>query len=305
MISRIDRHWLNATFFTLALVGLVTTAIGTDLAFALAALVACAVGFGVFYLMFAGGWHFGITVANCLACYACAFEFFREANFRDVPQTITIAGLGLPVAVFLVACVAARRRISTAIHARRSADMLHPPSLSRWLPGLVGVGAASFALPTLHADATLQSAWLLVSMAAIGAFVAWGVRDVVVLMADIAQVFEDVAARLGAIFTPMLAFLTYYSLLVVVFTCLYRIADMATGGTQFRIDGQPATLSFSDAFHFSLMTIATVGYGDIAPTGALVRGLAAIEIVLGVMLLLFGFAEIMRAQRRRRDQEPR
>lgn len=192
MVHRIDRHWLNATIFTLVLVGLVTAAMGAEAAFAVSALGVCAVGFGFFYLLFTGGSHFGITVANSLAVYACLFEFFREANFAAAPRAVAIAGLAL----------------------------------------------------------------------------------------------------------PMLAFLTYYSLLVVVFTCLYRIADMTMGGTQFRVEGHAGALSFTDAFYFSLMTIATVGYGDIAPQGPLVRALAAVEIVLGVMLLLFGFAEIMRARRR-------
>jgi hypothetical protein len=43
----------------------------------LSSLVTCAVGFGFFYLLFPGGAHFGITVANFLAIYACVFEFFR------------------------------------------------------------------------------------------------------------------------------------------------------------------------------------------------------------------------------------
>ena len=60
--------------------------------------------------------------------------------------------------------------------------------------------------------------------------------------------------------------------------------------------GQPGRLSFADALYFSVITIATVGYGDITPSGALVRGLASIEVVLGLLLLLFGFSEIMRTR---------
>lgn len=297
MAHPVDRHWLNATIFTLVLVGLVTAAMGAEVAFALSALAVCAVGFGFFYLLFTGGSHFGITVANGLAVYACLFEFFREANFAAAPRAAAIAGLALPVLAFLGACVVQRRRITAAIHARRRREAIRRPAFTRWMPGLVGIAAASFSVPGLGLGPEGQALWLLVSMAAIGGFVAWGVREVVVLLNDVAMVFEDVATRLDAIFMPMLAFLTYYSLLVVVFTCLYRIADMTMGGTQFRVEGHAGALSFTDAFYFSLMTIATVGYGDIAPRGSLVRALAAVEIVLGVMLLLFGFAEIMRARR--------
>ena len=77
----LDRHWLRSTGFTLLLVGLVAAAIGADWTATLSSLVTCAVGFGFFYLLFPGGAHFGMTVANFLAIYACTFQFFRDANF--------------------------------------------------------------------------------------------------------------------------------------------------------------------------------------------------------------------------------
>jgi len=54
-------------------------------------------------------------------------------------------------------------------------------------------------------------------------------------------------------------------------------------------------LSFSDTIYFSVITLSTVGYGDITPVGPLVRALATVEVVAGLLLLLFGFAEIMRS----------
>ena len=38
------------------------------------------------HLLFPGGAHFGMTVANFLAIYACMFEFFRDANFPAAPR---------------------------------------------------------------------------------------------------------------------------------------------------------------------------------------------------------------------------
>ena len=40
--------------------------------------------------------------------------------------------------------------------------------------------------------------------------------------------------------------------------------------------------------------MSTVGYGDITPAGEAVRVVAAIEVLLGILLFLFGFAEIIR-----------
>jgi len=45
------------------------------------------------------------------------------------------------------------------------------------------------------------------------------------------------------------------------------------------------------------VTLATVGYGDILPVDDGVRILAAIEMLVGQLLLLFGFSEIMRSRK--------
>ena len=111
------------------------------------------------------------------------------------------------------------------------------------------------------------------------------------------EVFESVTARLDRLLMPVMAFLTFYSLLVVVFACLYRIADLTLAAPPFIVLGHPAHISFADALYFSVITIATVGYGDIIPLGPLARGLASVEVVLGLLLLLFGFSEIMRTSR--------
>jgi voltage-gated potassium channel len=114
-------------------------------------------------------------------------------------------------------------------------------------------------------------------------------------MIDIAMVFEGVAERLDRLVRPMMAFVTFYGLLVVVFACLYRIADLTTPVPQFSLHAAPARISFGDSLYYSVATITTLGFGDIAPTSMLVRALTGIEVVSGVLMLLFGFSEIMRS----------
>ena len=79
------------------LVGLVATAVGVDWTATVSLLVTCAVGFGFFYLLFPGGAHFGMTVANFLAIYACLFEFFRDANFPRAPRGFALGAVALPL----------------------------------------------------------------------------------------------------------------------------------------------------------------------------------------------------------------
>ncbi len=294
-LVRLDRHWLRSTIFTLALVGLVAAAIGADWTATLSSLITCAVGFGFFYLLFPGGAHFGMTVANFLAIYACTFQFFRDANFPAAPRGFALGAVAMPVLGFLGGCMVRRRQVLSIIRARRIRELQHLPHLSNWLLGALAVGAASFVLPRLELDPLEQGVALLAAMALITVFIIAAVRDVILAMIDIAMVFEGVAARLDRLVRPLMAFVTFYSLLVVVFACLYRIADLTTTVPQFTLHAEPARISFVDSLYYSVATITTLGFGDIAPSALLVRAITAIEVLSGVLMLLFGFSEIMRS----------
>ncbi len=82
---------------------------------------------------------------------------------------------------------------------------------------------------------------------------------------------------------------------MVAFASFYRIADGLSRTPLFDTPQGPTTrLDFPQALYFSLVTQATVGYGDLTPHDEGVRLLAAAQVVLGQLLLLFGFAELMR-----------
>jgi len=164
----LDRHWLRSTGFTLLLVGLVAAAIGADWTATLSSLVTCAVGFGFFYLLFPGGAHFGMTVANFLAIYACMFEFFRDANFPAAPRNFALGAVAMPVLAFLAGCVMRRRQVYSIIHARRIRELDHMPHISGWLLGALAVGVASFAMPRLQFDAFQQGVALLAARPQLG-----------------------------------------------------------------------------------------------------------------------------------------
>jgi voltage-gated potassium channel len=301
----IDTHWLRSTLFTVALVALVAFAIGADGPTTVSSLVTCAVGFGFFYLLFPGGAHFGMTVANFLAIYACMFEFFRQANFPLASRPLAFVAIALPVLGFIVGCFWHRRQVYSIIRARRLRELERLPRLTFWFVGALAVGASSFALPRLELTGDQQGLALVAAMAMITLFVIAWVRDVVLVIIDVAMVFEGVATRLDRLIRPMVAFLTFYSLIIVVFGCLYRIADITTPQTQFTLHSVPARISFIDAQYYSVATITTLGFGDIAPSSLMVRALTGMEVVSGVLMLLFGFSEIMRsAGTDRTDRRP-
>jgi len=106
--------------------------------------------------------------------------------------------------------------------------------------------------------------------------------------------FDQFFVRTGRLFRPAFAFFTLYSFIVIVFAMIFRIMDRLAAEPIFLIEGARGAISFSDSLYFSLITMSTVGYGDITPAGEAVRVVAAIEVLLGILLFLFGFAEIMR-----------
>lgn len=46
-------------------------------------------------------------------------------------------------------------------------------------------------------------------------------------------------------------------------------------------------MSFRNSFHFSIVTLATVGYGDIYPVSTRARLLAYLEIFIGFLIAIF------------------
>lgn len=124
------------------------------------------------------------------------------------------------------------------------------------------------------------------------------------LLLDTGLVFEQFFERIGRVLVPAFAFLTFYVLIVILFACLYRIIDLYPPGAHFNFNGLPHEINFSESLYCSLVSMATLGYGDVAPTGGLVRALLVIEVIAGVLLMLFGFAEIMRySQEKSADDE--
>ena len=289
-------NWLRPLLFTLLLVGLVAAAIDAGPVFTVAALAISGLSFVFFVLLVpgTGGTHFGVTVANFLALYACIFVFLRESNFRGASNLHAVIAMALPVVTFLAACLLRRDAVAARLRARRLRELEHLPRLGRFVPLLMIVGGASFAWPELNLTPQQQGLVLIGSMAIVAVIVAIFVRDVVLLAADVAIIFEGVTARLNRLVMPVMAFLTIYALIIVIYACLYRIAELTTRTPQFTEHGSPLFLDFSGALWFSVVTLATVGYGDLAPAGQLCRLLAAGEVITGVLLLLFGFSEIMR-----------
>lgn len=285
---------------TLALMLLVAAAAGDDgWLFSVAALAVAGLAMGGLYLVFPHGPLFGLGVANGLAVYMCLYVVIGRSAFPHVLDWAVPIGFLMPVAAFVGTCWLRRRElVALASEGLDDADIAHLPRFLRWLALCGVVGVLSLASPFNRESAEIQTIVLLAAMGVISTISVIAVRDVVRLLVDIAAILTLVTARIRFLAVPMATYVSLFALIAVAFGCFYRIADALSQGPLFQKIGTMGRLDFSEALHFSVVTLATVGYGDILPVDDGIRILAAIQMLIGQLLLLFGFSEIMRSRSR-------
>ncbi|WP_270934998.1 potassium channel family protein [Falsiroseomonas oryzae] len=292
--------WLRAVLFTVVLAVLTAWGVGDDgRVMPMVVVAAAALGLGFLYWLFPRGLHFAFGTATGLAIYASLFVVLSRAQFPQAPDWSRAPAFLLPVFAFLVSAWWRRGDLAGIVGREDEHDLAELPHTLRWVLFTALIGLVCFVLPVNRLEPWAQAAALLISMAAIAGIVALSVRDVVRLLVDVALIMHEVSDRARHMMVPATAFLLMYALLVVVFAAAYRISDGLSIVSLFNGPGGPMRISYSDALHFSIATLSTVGYGDIHPQDDGIRVLASIQVVLGQLLLLFGVAEILRARRRR------
>jgi voltage-gated potassium channel len=287
---------------TACLVGLIALAVATSESYLAGVVVASIVAMVVIYRrFFRGSRAFCLTLANLAAIYACAFLFFTESNFRSAGGVILSIGFVLPLLAFVAGSFRYRDAIIRVAISGRLREQRHLGQILGWLAPILVIGIAVSLLP-LWMQRDTEDVVLLIAMATISGFIFFVSRDVAVFLLDTGLLFEQFFARMAGLIVPAFAFLTCYSLMVILFASIYSILDHLGGGANFRIEGAVRAISFPECLYFSVVTLSTVGYGDIVPASNAVRILAAAEIVCGILLLLFGFNEIFSFARRRDDR---
>jgi hypothetical protein len=266
------------------------------LLFPVAVLAGSGGALAVLYALFPHGPHFALGAANGLAMYICLYVVLGRAGFPGAQEWARLVGFLLPVFGFVLACWWRRPELGMAAEGEETPDLDHLPRFARWLLTTGVVGLVALALPIGRLDAVGQSFSLIGAMLLIAAISATAVGDVVRLLVDVAYIFESVARRVAHLAVPIAAYSSLYALITVIFGCAYRIADGVSNGPLFAGTAGPIRLGFPDAMHFSVVTLSSVGYGDLLPVDDGIRVLASIEMLLSQLLLLFGFAEIMRGR---------
>lgn len=290
-----------ALIFTLGMFTLV--ALAASPAFDLANLVLFFLVVGgavLFYFIFPRSRFFTIAFANLLAVYICLFQLFLVVNFEPVSRAIQPVGFALPIIAFLLAAEIRRRSIRRIVTDEHLRETRHFGHVIRWLLPVFGIGLATFALPGLGLTQLQYDGAFLISMLAIAIIVGLSSRDVTIFLLDTGLLFEEFFERMAGLMVPAFAFFTFYTLNIIVFAAVYRIVDRFSTAPNFIIDGGTQELSWPDALYFSVITLSTVGYGEMTPASDLTKVIVSVQIVSGVLLFLFGFSEIISYTRERR-----
>jgi hypothetical protein len=242
---------------------------------------------------------FALSVVTGFSIYICMFVVIGRSAFPAAPLWAEPLGFALPVLAFLAATWRSRGiSVAEAERGEGMPAMRNLARFARWLALCACVAVLCLGPPLNRLPPLGQAGVMLGAMAVIGLASAAFLRDVLLLLADVARILGFLGARIQFLASPMLTYTLLLSLMAVAFGCAYRIADGLSKPALFQKFGVAGKLSFPEAMHFSLVTLATVGYGDIIPQDDGIRLLASIQMILGQLLLLFGFAEIMRERQR-------
>lgn len=297
------RGFLGSVFLTAGLLVLIAFAVADGFTPLFVAVFLMTIGGAAFFFfIFPGSTIFSLAFANALAIYACVFVFFRQSSFDVVHGLVEAAGYMMPIVAFLAGAWFRRgsiRAIVTSAQMREEHNFLH---LLVWLVPVFAIGGLTFLIPIAQLSDAARNAIFLAAMGAIAAIVLAVSRDVCTFLLDTGLLFEDLFKRIRTMAAPAFAFFTFYSVLVIVFATLYRNLDRLSAEPLFAIAGHAREITFAEALYFSVITLSTVGYGDIYPRSDIIRMLIAGEVVLGIILLLFGFREIVEYTREHRER---
>ena len=304
------RHWASAlariglSLAFVFVVAVATAGLGSTLFFAI--LISAGLAILFIQALFPASRLFSIAFANLIAVYAAIFSLFVDEIFGGIQAWALSLGFCLPIFAFIAGCWLRQDEVRAVVAhpAIRSERRLFAALI--WLVPIAAVGVGVILFSRFAGALANSDMVLLVAMSVIGLIVLAVSRDMAIFLVDAGLLFEEFFSRIARLAIPAFAFLTFYSLIVILFAAAYRILSQYSGDAHFYVGDAPRALSFSDAIYFSVVSITTVGYGDIVPHSSLARVLASAEVICGFMLLLFGVSELLeytREHRHRREAE--
>jgi len=224
------RRLIATVVFTSLLLGLIALALGAaNPGIAATAIVSVAALAAMFHFLLPGGSFFSAVFANSIGIYACIYVFFVDENFSQASGTVQTVGFLLPLLGFLAGVVWRRSQIIQAVESTEKPLERNLWYAALWILPLMAVAAATFVAPINSFEPPEQDAALLVAMTIIALTATLATRDIAAFLLVTALLFEDFFTNVAHLARPAFAFFTCYSLITIVFGCLYTILDRYAG----------------------------------------------------------------------------
>jgi voltage-gated potassium channel len=233
-----------------------------------------------------------ITFGICTPLYSAAYATMITTLFQRSAPFAEYAGFLLPVVAFVAALFVRRAAIAARLSTLRPGTRPRLAGGLLWLALSMALGLAARVLLPAGATPELQTQALLVLMALIATLVIVFVLDIATLLTETGMLFRAFATRMARRIVPIFSFVVVFVFVVVVFAALYAVLDRFSGIANFSVGGTARAMNFAEAMYFSFVTLSTIGYGDITPVTHVARIIVVGEVVFGVVLMLFAFAEI-------------
>jgi hypothetical protein len=233
------------------------------------------------------------TLATCIAIYTVAFAGGAIAIFHHAHWSGLAAGFLLPLVGFVGGVAWRRQAIRQRLTIRRRVfrDRILVRGMG-WLCLCFVLGILVVAFVPPGEDVVAATTSLIGAMALISATVVWLAPDIALLLDETGALFRLFLGRMKSRIVPIFSFLVVFLFIGVLFATLYALLDHHTPEPAFAMGGTGTRLDLPDAIYFSFVTLSTIGYGDVTPLDPVARVLVIAEIIFGVVLLLFAFAEI-------------
>lgn len=279
----------NGLVFTIILLGAIALAIRQSYpGIALLAVATVLTLVVVFHFALGANDYFGVIFANSVGVYTCLYIVFLSANFPDARPMEQQVGYLLPLLGFAGGVLAWRRQLHPFVaHVpRHRATAFKGAAL--WVGPLAMVAIVSSFLRIPSWTPSSQELGLIASMTVVGVIGFGASRRISLFLIETGAVFRAFLANAVKLVQPAFALLTCYSLVIILFGAIYTIFDQMSVTPNFATLGSVTPMTFPEGLYLSVATLTMVGYGDITPISAVARLLVSVELICGVVLLLFG-----------------
>lgn len=301
------RRFISVVIVSVALLGLVGFASDESIGLFYVSIFAAVFMVTSFHALFGGdSAFFNVVLANVITIYLCFFAFFVESLFSDLTPLYTAAGFLLPLAAFLGGAIVKKHEITGII---KSQVYINEAKFIRsflWLIPIAIIGVLAFALHESH-DYTPEHTRLffLMEMSAVSAVVFLASRDFTLMLVDTGVLFGEFFSNNAKLIKSAFAFFIMYSIIIIVFASLYRNIEYLSNIPHFEIHGEKRDLTFVESMYFSLVTVSTLGFGDIIPVTNAMRFIVGLQSFFGTLLFFFGVHAILGHRSGRREELPK